>query len=175
MWNSTVQTEGVRPCTTCGNVLGRESRARRREVQRVELSVSGISCAGATAQLASRVARLPGVHEATVNAVTERATIRFDSGVVGVEGIVRSIERDVGMDVSDGPAYWRLPLGGPVCGSCIRRLKDAVQSVPGVHRATVSVAVDSLTIEFTPSNTDVAELRTTMWRAGFDIEVSPSV
>lgn len=66
----------------------------------MNLSIGQLSCAGAAAPLARRIEQLPGVREATVNPITERAVIFFDPAVIDVAGIVRALRQDEGIEVS---------------------------------------------------------------------------
>ncbi|MFQ5808548.1 MAG: HAD-IC family P-type ATPase [Armatimonadota bacterium] len=147
--------------------------AQRLELQRVELPISELPCAGAAAPLAARIERVPGVREVVVNPVTERTVVLFDPGVTGVEELVRAVEAE-GVEVGRSMARWRLRVGGLRCASRVRRLEQAVEAVPGVHAAIVNPAADSLTVEYSPRRTDVAAVRDVVVSAGFDIGPAPS-
>ena len=99
--------------------------ASRLPPQRLEIGVGDLSCAGSAAPIASRIRRIPGVTEAVVNPITQRATITFDPGAVGAEEIVHqpfvALERTEHVDPAAG-----------------RDLRDGAQA--RVHAGAVSTA-----------------------------------
>ncbi len=137
--------------------------------QRLDLGVGGLSCAGAAAPLAVRIKRVPGVRDAFVNPITERAVIIFDPGVVGAEEVVHEVAAAGAEDLGRTMARWHLQIGGVTCGSCVERIERAVMAVPGVHGATVNVAADSLTVEYTPRRTDLEQVRAVVRAEGFEL------
>ena len=153
-------------CPRCARAGG---AGQRLELQRIELSVAGLACAGAAAPLAKHLQRVAGVREAMVNPITERAVVVFDPGVVDVQELVRHIEQEEGVEVGRSLARWHLKVDGVTCSSCVQRIERAVERVPGVHGATVNVATDTLTVEYTPRLTDLAALRATVRAEGFDL------
>ena len=147
--------------------------AIRLPTQRLEIGVGDLSCAGSAAPLAARIKRIPGVREAVVNPITQRATITFDPGAVGAEEIVHRIAETEGADVGRSIARWHLQIGGVTCGSCVERIERSVQAIPGVHNATVNVAADSLTVEYAPRRTDLGAVREAVQGEGFELAVKP--
>jgi Cu+-exporting ATPase len=142
-------------------------------LQRIELSVADLSCAGEAAPLAARLEQLPGVREAIVNPVTERALVVFDPGTIGIEAIIGVLE-ERGVDVGRTVARWRLRVPGLKCPSCVRRIEQAVLRVPGVHDGSVNLATETLTIEYTPKHTDLAGVRGAVRAEGFDLGPEPA-
>ena len=68
-----------------------------RQVERIDLPVTGMTCAACAARIERSLNKADGVEEASVNLATERATVRFNPDVTGVERIVETI-RDAGYD-----------------------------------------------------------------------------
>lgn len=147
----------------------REDSGQRLAFQRVELSIGPLPRAGVAGPLNQRIGRLDGVRSVTVNPITERAVVQFDPGVIGAEEIVHAIAEDAGVEVGRAVARWHLAIGGVTCASCVRRIERAVEEVPGVHGATVNVATDTLTVEYTPRRTDLQQVRDAVTAEGFDI------
>ena len=63
-----------------------------------ELPVLGMTCAACVRRVERALGKLPGVEEASVNFVTQRASVRFDPGQVDRDVIARAIE-EVGYEV----------------------------------------------------------------------------
>ena len=65
--------------------------------ERVDLPITGMTCAACAARIERSLEKAEGVEEASVNLATERATIQFDPAVTGLEKIVETI-RGAGYD-----------------------------------------------------------------------------
>ncbi|MEO8193055.1 MAG: heavy metal translocating P-type ATPase [Gemmatimonadales bacterium] len=63
------------------------------ERERIDLPVTGMTCAACAARIERSLSAADGVEEASVNLATERATVRFDPAVTGVDRIVEAIRR----------------------------------------------------------------------------------
>jgi Cu+-exporting ATPase len=74
-------------------------------LQRLDLAVTGMSCASCAANVERALKHIDGVRAANVNLATSRATVMFDPGRVDAGRLVQAV-RDAGYDVSD-------PAGGP--------------------------------------------------------------
>ena len=60
--------------------------------ERIELPITGMTCASCAARVEKRLNRLEGV-EASVNYATETATVAFDPAVVAPAGLVEAVEQ----------------------------------------------------------------------------------
>ncbi|MBP7707546.1 MAG: copper-translocating P-type ATPase [Candidatus Aminicenantes bacterium] len=70
---------------------------------RVELAVTGMSCAGCAANVERALRKVPGVREAAVNIATSKATVVVDPSFAGREALVAAV-RGAGYDVADEAA-----------------------------------------------------------------------
>jgi len=71
----------------------------RPAVERVDLAVTGMSCASCAGNVEKALRGLEGVREASVNLATAKATVVFDPRIVTRAGLVRAI-RDAGYGVA---------------------------------------------------------------------------
>src|ERR1700722_17235005 len=60
--------------------------------ERLDLPVSGMTCAACARSIERTLANTPGVERALVNLATNTATVEFDSAQVGAPDFVRAIE-----------------------------------------------------------------------------------
>jgi P-type Cu+ transporter len=67
--------------------------AAERHLERIDLPIVGMSCAGCAASIESRLAKAPGVASARVNFTTQTATVEYDPGETGVPRLVRAVEQ----------------------------------------------------------------------------------
>jgi Cu+-exporting ATPase len=69
--------------------------------RRVDLPVSGMTCAACSRSIELALAAAPGVERASVNLATNTATVEYDGGRIGVGELVSAIE-DLGYGVPPG-------------------------------------------------------------------------
>jgi len=65
--------------------------------ERIDLPITGMTCAACAARIERTLSRAEGVDEASVNLATERATVRFDPAVTSAHNIIDAI-RGAGYD-----------------------------------------------------------------------------
>ncbi len=69
----------------------------------LELSITGMTCAACVRRIEKAVRAVPGVNEASVNLVTQRASVKLDPSATKRELLVAAIEK-AGYGVVDAPA-----------------------------------------------------------------------
>jgi Cu+-exporting ATPase len=69
--------------------------------ERVDMPITGMTCAACANRIERTLSKQPGVNEASVNFATERATVSFDPAVTSTEALVESV-RDAGYDAHPG-------------------------------------------------------------------------
>ncbi|MCL4515666.1 MAG: heavy metal translocating P-type ATPase [Firmicutes bacterium] len=69
-------------------------------LDKVELKVSGMSCASCSAKIEKGLRKMPGVVTASVNLATEKAVIEYDTSQVGVGDFKKTIE-DLGYEAAN--------------------------------------------------------------------------
>jgi len=77
----------------------------------IELSITGMTCAACVRRIEKAVRAVPGVHEATVNLVTQRASIRLDPSATNARALTGAIEK-AGYTVIDEHTTASTAVGG---------------------------------------------------------------
>jgi Cu+-exporting ATPase len=70
------------------------------DAERVDLGVTGMTCAACARRIERKLSKVPGVHRAGVNFATSRATVEYDPQATGVRQFVETI-KDVGYGTTD--------------------------------------------------------------------------
>ncbi len=73
------------------------------DTKQVILPITGMTCANCVATIERNLKKLEGVEVATVNLSSERATVEFDPGRVGLDGVIGRIQK-AGYDIATGEA-----------------------------------------------------------------------
>lgn len=134
--------------------------------ERVELPITGMSCASCVAKIEKGLSQLEGVFDVNVNFATERATVAFDAEKVHESDLVKTV-KDLGYGVRVERAT--LPVRGMSCASCVEKVQTALSSVPGVVRASVNFATEKATVEYIPGKVTVKDLSKTVRAAGHEL------
>ena len=134
--------------------------------ERVELPITGMSCASCVAKIEKGLSQLEGVFDVNVNFATERATVAFDAEKVHESDLVKTV-KDLGYGVRVERAT--LPVRGMSCASCVEKVQTALSSVPGVVRASVNFATEKATVKYIPGKVTVKDLSKTVRAAGYEL------
>src|SRR5437899_7436834 len=83
----------------------RSSRMKTSAPERVDLPVSGMTCAACARSIERNLANTPGVDRASVNLATNTATVEFDAGIAQISDFVGAIEElGFGVPEKEAPA-----------------------------------------------------------------------
>ena len=128
--------------------------AEAASTQKVSLGVTGMTCAACSNRVQKGLSKLPGVTDANVNLTTEKASVIFDPAVVTVPDLMAKIEA-LGYGVERQKVT--LDITGMTCAACSARIEKGLNKLPGVT-ASVNLAAERATVEFTPGLTDLPTL-----------------
>jgi Cu+-exporting ATPase len=136
------------------------------KTERVDLPISGLSCASCASTVEKALRRLQGVGEANVNFATARATVLFSPRLLKPEDLVKTV-RDSGYDVAVASAD--LPIEGIVCASCVQTIETALVARKGVLKAAVNLATGRAHVEYLPTEIGIEEIRAAVEKAGYKV------
>jgi len=135
------------------------------EITKLDLPISGMSCASCVAKIEKGLAEIEGVNEAKVNFATERASITYSPARTGPESFINKIN-DLGYSTVSEKIT--LPITGMTCASCVKRVQNALSEVKGVISAQVNFATEKATVEYIPG-LPVKELVKAVEAAGYSV------
>ncbi|KAK7369675.1 hypothetical protein VNO80_11718 [Phaseolus coccineus] len=120
-------------------------------------SVTGMTCSACAASVEKAVKRLPGIRQALVDVLNNRAQILFYPSFVNEETIREAIE-DAGFqatlirdDNETSVQICRIRIQGMTCTSCSSTVESALQSIQGVVKAQVALATEEAEVHYTPN------------------------
>jgi len=116
--------------------------------------VGGLHCAACVGRLEQGLGSQTGVKEATVNLATEKATVLYDPALTDSGRLAKTVE-EIGYDVlkveefaREGLQKLTVSVGGMTCAACVRRVEQAILTVPGVHEVNVNLATARASITY---------------------------
>ena len=143
-----------------------ESRDSKEELERIDLPITGMSCASCAAKIEKGLSSLEGVSKATVNFAAEKATVVFHPAQTDLSHVIERV-RDLGYGARPEKAI--LPVQGMTCASCVSKVEKALDAVNGVVRASVNFATERATVEYIPGAVTVWDLKKAVQEAGYHV------
>ena len=144
--------------------------------EKVQLQISGMSCAACVRRVEQGLADLKGVSSASVNFATQKATLDYDPAAVDIDQMAAKV-RDLGYEVIGRDAGGEEPplrkttvsIGGMTCAACVRRVESALETIEGVTDAAVNLATGKATLIHRPDWAGVEGVRKTISEAGYEV------
>ncbi|KAL7597210.1 hypothetical protein Lser_V15G27666 [Lactuca serriola] len=146
-----------------------------RSERRALFSVTGMTCSACAGSVEKAVKRLPGIKEAVIDVLNNRAQVMFYPSFVNEETIRETIE-DVGFEAAlimeetneKSTQVCRILIKGMTCTTCSSTVESALGSVHGVQRAQVALATEEAEIHYDPMTVSHDHLLNTIEDTGFE-------
>lgn len=135
-------------------------------VKRLSIGVQGMTCASCVGRVERALGKLEGVHEATVNLATERASVSFDPARTSLPALLDSVEKSGYQPVT---AEATLAIQGMTCANCVGRVERALQKLDGVLAASVNLATERATVSYLPDAVGLSQLKAAVRQAGYQV------
>ncbi|MBI2469408.1 MAG: heavy-metal-associated domain-containing protein, partial [Candidatus Rokubacteria bacterium] len=116
--------------------------------RRIELPVSGLTCANCVQAVERALEAVPGVKDAIVNLAGGRAFVEYDPASTSVVALHTAIKA---AGYRSETATTRFTIDGITCASCVATIETALRETPGVLSASVSVGTEEAVVEYLPS------------------------
>ncbi len=136
------------------------------ESARIDMPVTGMTCAACSTRVQDTLSKLNGVESATVNLAAERATIFYKTSEVSVNEFIKTI-KELGYGISVSKVI--LPIKGMTCASCVSNVQNALSSLNGIISASVNFATEKAIVEYMPSQIGMREFKKAVRDSGYDI------
>ncbi len=122
-----------------------QSTARPEEMKKMTVKIKGMTCAACSSRVERALAKMPGVHAATVNLAVETATVEYTPARVTPEMVLDKITKTGYQPVVERAG---LKITGMSCAACSARVEKGLNKLPGVIRAAVNLATEKAVVEF---------------------------
>ena len=106
---------------------------------RIDLPITGMSCASCAAAIEKGLTGLAGVTDAHVNFAAEKASLTYNTSAVALNDLITTI-KDLGYDVAASEII--LPITGMTCASCVKTVENALAVLDGVLAVSVNFATE---------------------------------
>jgi Cu+-exporting ATPase len=141
------------------------------DLARVDLPITGMTCASCASRVEKSLARSPGVRQAGVNLATARATVEYDPRATRVKDLVRAVEEagygtagtfraEFIVDDSARPSSSSLPL------------ERHLMSLSGVADAAFNLSTMQVRVDYLPGVADPGGIPAAIEELGYKVRES---
>ncbi|MBI5553460.1 MAG: copper ion binding protein, partial [Candidatus Diapherotrites archaeon] len=137
-------------------------------------SVKGMHCASCVGLIERRIKKLPGVAGVNVNLATNKATIEFEEEKVDVKqfnSAVQAAGYSLESQTRELPGTLKLHVMGMDSLHCAGIVESALKKSKGVKSTQLNFATQTAVVNYDPALTDFAQLRKSVFDAGYDAEL----
>jgi Cu+-exporting ATPase len=140
-------------------------RPEKKALERVDLPITGMSCASCASKIEKGLSALEGVSSASVNFAAEKVRVEYDLGKVGINDFLETIK---GLGYGAGVGKVTLPIHGMSCSSCVSKIEGALNGLDGVIHASVNFATEKATVDYLPAVVTVSDMVRAVKEAGYE-------
>ncbi len=148
-------------------IVEREAASAQTKAPRLDVLVSGMSCAGCVRRVERAAAAVPGVQDVAVNLTTERASVTHGDGF-RLSDLTQALDA-AGYPVAEGTID--LAVSDMSCASCSGRVERALVGVPGVISVGVNLASERARVHVATGTASAGELIAAIRAAGYGATV----
>ncbi|MGE7937988.1 heavy metal translocating P-type ATPase [Bacillus paramycoides] len=138
------------------------------EQKEANFQISGMTCAACANRIEKGLKKVEGVQEANVNFALEKTKILYDPTQTNPQKFKEKVE-SLGYGIVSDKAEFM--VSGMTCAACANRVEKRLNKLDGVSKATVNFALESATVEFNPDEISVNEMKSTITKLGYKLEV----
>ena len=142
--------------------------------ERVDLPITGMTCAACARRIERKLSKTPGVHQAGVNFATLRATVEYDPQSTNVSKLIEAV-KDVGYGTAGTARVCFIVDDSARPSGTSRLLEKRLNSLGGVVSASFNLGTMEVRAEYLPQSIEVRKIRRMIEELGYRVrEVSGS-
>jgi Cu+-exporting ATPase len=143
-----------------------ETTNEKERLARINIPVTGMTCASCVRRVERTLSRKEGVAEASVNFAAERASVAYDLAATNPDELIGAIrDAGYGADVRETT----FGVTGMTCASCVGRVERALEKVSGVLEASVNLANEKATVAYLGGEVEARDLEKAVEGAGYGV------
>ncbi|KAH7284245.1 hypothetical protein KP509_34G045000 [Ceratopteris richardii] len=131
--------------------------ANAEQVEEIHIQILGMQCTACAGSIEKAVKRLPGIEDATVSVIQNRAQVIYHPAFIDASKICEAIE-DAGFEAQilegfleqETKTVCRIRIKGMTCTSCSTSIETSMMKVSGVKKADISLATEEAVIQYNP-------------------------
>lgn len=141
--------------------------------KKTSFRVDGMHCASCVSNVEKSINKVPGVSEVSVNLLTSKAVVEYDSSQTQIPELIQAVEK-AGYSATEQQeakaGEVKLSITGMHCQNCVTTTEKALLGTPGVLSASVNLATHRAAIKYDPSVVGVPDFITAIDNVGYGAE-----
>jgi P-type Cu+ transporter len=139
---------------------------------RIDLPITGMTCAACARRVETRLGRAPGVRRAGVNFATSRATVEYDPGATGIRALMEAVEEAGYGTAGTARADFVLDDSARPAGSAAP-LERHLKALTGLVSVDFNLGTRTVRAEYLPGALDLPTLRRAIEDFGYRVREVP--
>jgi Cu+-exporting ATPase len=136
------------------------------KMSKIEIPIVGMTCASCVLKVQNNLQKLPGVKNAIVNLVTEKAMIEIAPDTeLNLKDVIKSV-RAIGYDVAIQKIS--IPVEGLASASA-SIVESSISKLNGIVNVNINLATENITVEFVPTIISVENIKSEIEKFGFKV------
>lgn len=130
------------------------------------LEIMGMTCSACAASIEKSLSKIDGVEKVNVNLALNTTTFFYDNNKINISQVIEKIE-DLGYSVILDKVDF--DVSGMTCSACAASIEKALNNLPGVSKANINFALETLTISYSSNQVSVSEIKKAVDNLGYDL------
>lgn len=169
------ETDSFRPTTTPngeGKLL-KTPIPSVQELQFANLGITGMTCASCVSTVEKGLLKVEGVHDVSLNLVTEKAQVKYDPQKTDVNSLIKAVEnvgygaKDISPSTQTELKTINLAITGMTCASCVNTIETQLNKQSGIVETSVNLATERARITFDPSSITESQIINAIDNVGY--------
>lgn len=140
--------------------------------ERIDLPITGMTCAACARRIERQLAKAPGVQRAGVNFATSRATVEYDPKATGTRELI-DVVKDVGYGTAGtARADFIVDDSARPSGSS-QQLEQHLNKLRGVVSASFNLSTMEVRVEYLPGGIDIKKIHRAIEEFGYRVSEVP--
>ncbi|HEU0014341.1 MAG TPA: heavy metal translocating P-type ATPase [Longimicrobium sp.] len=140
--------------------------------ERIDLPITGMSCAACARRVETKLSKAPGVRRAGVNFATARATVEYDPAATHTKALIGAVEEAGYGTAGAASAEFVVDDSARPSGSATV-LEHHLERVPGVVDAEFNLGAMRVRVDYLPGTVDVPALHAAIEQLGYRVRDVP--
>lgn len=135
-----------------------------RQTKKVEIKITGMTCATCATTIEKSLLSLKGVSKAEVNLAKETASVEYDSNKLKINDLDNAV-KDAGYEVINEKVI--LKVGGMTCVMCANTIESTLSNLEGIIEVNVNVSLEKVYVTYNPKIVSMNEMKKAIEESGY--------
>src|SRR3954468_5144115 len=136
--------------------------------ERVELPITGMTCAACARRIERKLSKSPGVSRAGVNFATSRATVEYDPLATNVSHLINAV-KEVGYGTAGTARADFIVDDSTRPSGSSRQLEKYLNSLGGIVNVSFNLGTMEVRVEYLPGTVEIRKIRKAIEEFGYRV------